>query len=157
MSTSGSPLHIPSPGCGHHLSGWPWNGKRQLGHCTQCSFWRMTEPGGRRGRERRIFIHLFGCLVSQLWHTGSLVVALRLSSSSTWPCMWNLSSPTSDRTHVPLIGRWMLNHQTRKEVPGMDFVHCRYRYVGHLPGGPPGIHWGHMGLLTPLLLVSRPH
>ena len=44
------------------------------------------------------------------------------------------SSPTRDRTHVPLIGRWMLDHWTTREVPGMDFVHCRDRYVATSQG-----------------------
>lgn len=35
----------------------------------------MTEPGAGRGRERRIFIHLFGCLGSQSWPSGSVVSA----------------------------------------------------------------------------------
>ena len=32
--------------------------------------------------------------------------------------MWDLSSPTRDRTHVPCIGRQILNHWTTREVPG---------------------------------------
>ena len=31
--------------------------------------------------------------------------------------MWDLSSPTRDRTHVPCFGRWILNHWTTREVP----------------------------------------
>ena len=34
--------------------------------------------------------------------------------------MWDLSSPTRDRTHVPCIDRWILNHWTTREVsPGI--------------------------------------
>ena len=32
--------------------------------------------------------------------------------------MWDLSSPTRDRTRVPCIGRWILDHWTTREVPG---------------------------------------
>ena len=32
------------------------------------------------------------------------------------PGMWDLSSPTRDRTRVPCIGRWILNHCTTREV-----------------------------------------
>ena len=34
--------------------------------------------------------------------------------------MW--SSRTTDRTHVPCIGRWILNHWTAKEVPTMNIL-----------------------------------
>ena len=34
-----------------------------------------------------------------------------------WPQgTWNLSSRTGNRTHVPCIGRWSLNHQIAREV-----------------------------------------
>ena len=33
------------------------------------------------------------------------------------PRLWDLSSPTRDRTHVPCIGRRILNHWTTREVP----------------------------------------
>ena len=35
-----------------------------------------------------------------------------------WPRgMWDLSSPTRDRTHTPCIGRRCLNHWIAREVP----------------------------------------
>ena len=44
---------------------------------------------------------------------------------STWaylPCgMWDLSSLTRDRTHVPCIGRRILNHWTTREVPELIY------------------------------------
>ena len=45
-------------------------------------------------------------------HAGSIVVAHRLSC----PSMWDLSSPTRDWTHVPCIGRQILNHWTTRQV-----------------------------------------
>ena len=41
-----------------------------------------------------------------------------------WPWgMWDLSSPTSDWTFIPCIGRWGLNHWTTREVPpGIFFI-----------------------------------
>ena len=46
--------------------------------------------------------------------TPTLVMACRLFC----PCSrLGLSSPTRDRTHVPLIARQILNHWTTKEVP----------------------------------------
>ena len=35
--------------------------------------------------------------------------------------MWDLSSPTRDRTHTPLCARrWSLNHWTTKELPRIE-------------------------------------
>ena len=36
--------------------------------------------------------------------------------------MWNLSSPTRDRTHVPCIGRRILYHWTTRQVPISSFL-----------------------------------
>ena len=39
-----------------------------------------------------------------------------------WPgAMWDLSSPTRDRTRTPCIGRQSLNHWTTREVPNCFF------------------------------------
>ena len=39
-----------------------------------------------------------------------------------WLCgMWDLSSPTRDRTRTPCIGRGSLNHWTAREGPSMLF------------------------------------
>ena len=35
--------------------------------------------------------------------------------------MWDLSSQTRDWTHIPSVGRQMLNHGTTREVPAMYF------------------------------------
>ena len=32
--------------------------------------------------------------------------------------MWDLSSPTTDQTHTPCMGKGSLNHWTTREVPG---------------------------------------
>ena len=64
----------------------------------------------------KIFIHLFGCVRSQLHHMGSFVAVCRLSSSGMWASLlqgvWDLSSQIKDRTHVPCIAREILNHWT---------------------------------------------
>ena len=39
--------------------------------------------------------------------------------------MWNLSSPTRDRTCTPCIGRQSLNHWTMREVPDLFNVASR--------------------------------
>ena len=36
--------------------------------------------------------------------------------------MWDLSSLPSDRTHVPYIGRQILNHWTTREAPWINFL-----------------------------------
>ena len=60
-----------------------------------------------------------------LWHTGSLVEACELSSCGARAQlprgMWDLSSLTRDRTHVPCIGRRILYHWTTREVPSVCF------------------------------------
>ena len=47
-------------------------------------------------------------------------LARRVSSCSVWAWfphgMWRLSSLTSGWTHIPCIGRWILNHWATKEV-----------------------------------------
>ena len=37
--------------------------------------------------------------------------------------MWDLSSQTRDWTHIPSVGRQILNHGTTREVPAMYFKH----------------------------------
>ena len=36
--------------------------------------------------------------------------------------MWDLSSPTRDRTWNPCIGRWSLNHWATRKVPGISIL-----------------------------------
>ena len=60
------------------------------------------------------------CGLCSLRHMGSLVEAYELSSCGTRAQlprgMWEPSSPTRDRTHVPCIGRRILYHWTTREV-----------------------------------------
>ena len=42
--------------------------------------------------------------------------------------MWDLSSPTSDQTLFPCIGRWILNHWTTGDVPKVVFFYI-YNFV----------------------------
>ena len=64
--------------------------------------------------------------VQQLRCAGSVVAVRRLFSCgprAQLPCgMWDLSSPTRDRTRVPCFGRRILNHWTTKEVPSFFCV-----------------------------------
>ena len=56
----------------------------------------------------------FCCAGSSLRHVG-------FSSCSMWALLphsvWDLSSLTRDRTHIPCIGRWILNCWTTREIP----------------------------------------
>ena len=56
------------------------------------------------------------CCVWLLWDpmNCSLPVSSVLEISHS---KWDLSSQTRDRTRVPCVGRWILNHWTTKEVP----------------------------------------
>ena len=50
-----------------------------------------------------------------------------------WPqAMWDLSSPTRDRTHTLCIGRRSLNHWTAREVP--DIVNLASWFFPQGPG-----------------------
>ena len=83
----------------------------------------MRQPG----KFLKIIIYLcWLCSVFITAHGLSLVVAPRLKSMwAPYLCltglvahgMWDLSSLTSDQTHIPCTGRWILNHWTTGEVP----------------------------------------
>ena len=42
--------------------------------------------------------------------------------------IWDLNSPTRDRTHLPCIGRWILNHWTVREVPSCSLLSTCYTF-----------------------------
>ena len=53
-------------------------------------------------------------LVAENWLSGAQASVIPVHEFS---CPWHVeSSWTRDRTHVPCIGRWILNHQTTREV-----------------------------------------
>ena len=59
--------------------------------------------------------------------------------------MWDLSSLTRDQTHVPSIGRWILNHWTTRKVPELflessQWLPCAARAEGCCSGG---LWWCH--------------
>ena len=72
---------------------------------------------------------LLQCTGSALWRVGfvSLVEVHGLSScgaQASLPLdMWDLSSPTRDRPHIPCIGKRILYHWTTREVPRHYFYH----------------------------------
>ena len=78
-----------------------------------------------------MFFLLFGRAGSSLQHTGSSLRCSGFSSCGTlawlpW-AMWDISSPVRDWTHVPCIGRQILNHWTTKKVltVGINFkLYC---------------------------------
>ena len=74
-------------------------------------------------------INIFGSIRSQLqrsgyslWRAGFSLVVVS-GPQSTWAQfpsgLWDLSSPNRDQTHIPCIGRQILNHWTTREVPSM--------------------------------------
>ena len=95
-----------------------------------------------------IYLFIFGCAVPLLLHLGflwlwclgfslPLLIFLQTMGSrasgfsifSAWAWLWwctGLVAPwhvesswTRDRTHVPCIGRWLLNHRTTRDVSNM--------------------------------------
>ena len=75
-----------------------------------------------------------------------LFIAVRdlLCSCGGWaylPCnMWDLSSPTRDRTHIPCVGRRTPNHWTTKEVLGWAVLNTA-RYALGLFSWPVSRCW----------------
>ena len=65
-----------------------------------------------------------------LWHTS--LIALHYVESS-----W-----TRDRTHVPCIGRWVLNHRT---LPGKSPSDCLQDRICGVLTLEPGQDWGYRG------------
>ena len=64
----------------------------------------------------------------RFWGKDSLVWHMGLSNCGAWawwpPGMWDLSTPTRDRTQVPCVGMWILNHwATRKSLEFFIFKH----------------------------------
>ena len=49
--------------------------------------------------------------------TRALEIKGLVVASHGLSCLWDLSSPTKDRTHILCIGRQVLNHRTSREVP----------------------------------------
>ena len=68
-----------------------------------------------------ICLFIFDCIGYQLWHVGSFVAVCRLLSSGMQAQLphstWDLSSWTRDRTCIPCVGRWILNHWITREGP----------------------------------------
>ena len=67
------------------------------------------------------------CSLQAPEHTGLGVAVCgplsRCGAQAQLPCsLWDLSSPTRDRTCVPCIGRWILNLWTTREVPFLSFL-----------------------------------
>ena len=61
---------------------------------------------------------LYGTWAQQLQLVGSRAWVKQLWPMGLAACsMWDSSSQTKDGTHVPCIGRWILNHWTTREVP----------------------------------------
>ena len=58
-------------------------------------------------------------------YAGTLLPHTGFSSYGVWTwlphCMWDLSSLTRDRTHIPYSGRWILNHWTTREISSSPF------------------------------------
>lgn len=58
--------------------------------------------------------NLFNRVESYFQHTGSAAVVCVLSRPVACGI---LASPTSDRSHIPCIANWILNHWTTSGVP----------------------------------------
>ena len=84
------------------------------------------------------FMLIFSFLKTLISLSGfSLVVACRLCCWGTqvWLSIgvWDLSSLTKGQTHIPCIGRQVLNHWTTREVPHFYFILFHPHFQCHLP------------------------
>ena len=95
-----------------HRSSWAFSSCSEQGLLSSCGA-RASHCAGSSGCRAQALeyesFHSCGTWAQQLWRAGT--VALRHIGSS-----W-----TRDRTHVPCIDRWILNHWTAKNVPEMLF------------------------------------
>ena len=78
----------------------------------------------------RFLIAVASPVEHRLWSVGASAVAVcGLSSCGTrtqLPCsLWDLSSQTRDQTHIPWIGRPILNHWTTREFPFLGRFYLR--------------------------------
>ena len=82
-------------------------------HCRRLAFGTVRYP------LHLLWFCLFLTVPGLSQHTRSSVASV-FSSCGPWAWlpdgMWDLSSLTKDRTHVPCIGRQILNHWTTSEV-----------------------------------------
>ena len=76
----------------------------------------------------------------------SLSCGVQALYCGTWAqlpsAMWDLSSLTGAQTHVPCILRWILHHQTTREVPKMFFssAYGNLYYHQHCRSVPMALH-----------------
>ena len=106
---------------------------RRIFHCSVwalcCGACRLLSSCGTWAPEHTgsavVALGLSSCGTWAPEHVGSLLVARRLSSCIVRAQLprgvWDLSTPTRDQTHIPCIGRWILNHWTTREVPISHF------------------------------------
>ena len=64
-----------------------------------------------------------GSWAQQLWLKGSRAQAQQLWRMGLVVPQHVGSSQIGDRTHVPCIGKWVINHCTTREVPRVSFCH----------------------------------
>ena len=74
-----------------------------------------------------VFVAVWGLLLlqSMALELSSLIVVCWLGCSEAFEI---LTPPTRDWTHVPCIGRWILNHWTIREVPSCSLLSTCYTF-----------------------------
>ena len=66
-----------------------------------------------------MYLFIFGCTGSYLWHAGFFIVVCWFQSvrAQLTLSMWGLSFLTRDQAFVTCMERWILNKWTIREVP----------------------------------------
>ena len=99
------------------------------------------------------FFFFFGCAGSSLRYVGFFSCSTQASSPHS---MWALSFRTRDRTCVPYMARWILNHWTTREVPVSSFLIWMYYYYLGTPTSKclKGPGCGHCGERGPMSITG---
>ena len=95
------------------------SGGYSLSRCPGFSLWWCLLLGSTGSR--RVGFSSCGSRAQQLWLVGSRAQAQQLQHSGLVALRQVGSSRTRARTHVPCIGRQILNHCAAREVPGVCF------------------------------------
>ena len=115
----------------HYRNVWKVSARQSQGSLptlASCVLWdfrawgeKMRVPGSLHTQTyKRIFALFIYFLMWTIFKVliGFVTILLLFHILVFWPQgMWNLSSPTRDRTQTPFTGRRSLNHWTSREVP----------------------------------------
>ena len=98
-----------------------WKGRASLavearGPTGHLVIWFTDRIWGRYNHTLCFSFQVFGCTGCYVWAFSSFGTWASPVAVQEPTCIWDLSSQIRDRTHIPCIGRGILNHWTTREV-----------------------------------------